>query len=232
MLTDFDGTLAPIVDDPTAAAPLPGVPEVLALLHDRYAVVAVVSGRPVDYLRRRLGDELRLSGLYGLERFEGGTVVSTAGADRWRPVVATSVARAEAELGSIVEDKGLSLTLHFRTAPGRSDEVCTWADGEAARSGLVVRNAKSSLELHPPVPADKGSVVRELSAGLGAVCFLGDDVGDLPAYDALDALAAQGVHTVRIAVRTEESPAEVLSRADIVVDSPHGALVLLESLAC
>ena len=67
ILTDFDGTLAPIVEDPATAHPLPGAADVLERLAKRYAVVGVVSGRPVEYLRSRLGDGLWLSGVYGLE---------------------------------------------------------------------------------------------------------------------------------------------------------------------
>ena len=101
---------------------------------------------------------------------------------------------------------------------------------EAERTGLVVRTAKASLELHPPVEADKGTVVEAAAAGMAAVCFLGDDVGDLPAYDGLDRLAEAGVHTVRVAVSTVEAPAALLERADVVVDGPAGALNLLASL--
>jgi trehalose 6-phosphate phosphatase len=108
--------------------------------------------------------------------------------------------------------------------------VRAWADEEATRSGLVVRAAKASIELHPPVPADKGSVVEHAAAGLRSVCFLGDDVGDLPAFAALDRLAAAGVHTVKVAVSTEEAPVAVLEGADVVVDGPQGALALLEWL--
>jgi trehalose 6-phosphate phosphatase len=108
--------------------------------------------------------------------------------------------------------------------------VRAWADGEAARSGLVVRPAKASVELHPPLHADKGSVVEHASAGLEAVCFLGDDVGDLPAYDALDRLSTAGVHTVKVAVATSEAPVTLLERADVVVDGPAGALALLQTL--
>ena len=70
VLTDFDGTLAPIVDDPEAARPLDGVAPVLARLGLRYRVVAVVSGRPVAYLLDRLGSPkgVTLVGLYGLEK--------------------------------------------------------------------------------------------------------------------------------------------------------------------
>lgn len=231
VLTDFDGTLAPIVDDPAAAVPLPDAVEVLHRLADRYAVVGVVSGRPVDHLIRVLGDGLWLSGLYGLETSDRGRRVEAAGAAQWRAVVEGSVARAVAEHGDAVEPKGLSLTLHFRTRPDREQAMRTWAGEEAARSGLVVRSAKASLELHPPLHADKGTVVEAAAAGLAAVCFLGDDVGDLPAFDALDRLAASGVHVVRVAVSTSEAPAELLGRADVVVEGPAGALAVLERLA-
>ena len=230
ILTDFDGTLAPIVDDPAAAAPLPGAVDVLHRLAARYGLVGIVSGRPVSYLVGHVGEGLWLSGLYGLERIEGGRRIEAPEAAEWRPVVADAVARAESEFGAAVEPKGLSLTVHFRTRPELGPAVRGWADAEAVRSGLVVRSAKASLELHPPVKADKGTVVEAAAAGMGAVVFLGDDVGDLPAFDGLDRLAEAGVHAVRVAVSTPEAPAEVLERADVVVDGPAGALALLESL--
>lgn len=232
VLTDFDGTLSPIVDDPAQAEPVPGAVEALAALADRYALVGVVSGRPVSYLRGHLGDRLWLSGLYGMEVVSRGERVEAEGSAAWRPAVDATVERARAELGfgDLVEHKGLSATIHFRTVPEREQEVRTWADAEADRSGLVVRPAKASLELHPPVPADKGTVVEAAAAGLDAVCFIGDDVGDLPAWDALDRLAAAGVHTVRIGVRSPEAPARLIGRADLLVDGPDGALELLRSL--
>lgn len=232
ILTDFDGTLAPVVDDPGAATGLPGTVEVLGALTARYAVVAVVSGRPVSFLLDRLGPGLRLSGLYGLEeRTAGGEHVRAPAAVAWEPVVEAAVARASSALGSLVEAKGASLTLHFRTAPEREAEVRAWAATEAEHSGLVVRAAKASVELHPPVATDKGTVVTALADGLDAVCFLGDDVGDLPAFEALDRLAEAGTHAVRVGVRTEEAPAELLARADLVVDGPEGALAVLRHLA-
>ncbi len=152
-------------------------------------------------------------------------------AREWIEVVGDAAGRARDELGPVVEPKGASLTLHFRTAPERAREVHDWAVAEAARSGLHVRPAKASVELHPPVSTDKGTVVDALVAGLDAACFLGDDVGDLPAFDALDRFAFDGGHAVRIAVRTDESPDAMLARADLVVDGPEGALEVLEQLA-
>lgn len=230
VLTDFDGTLAPIVPNAGDARPLPGVPEVLAELDRRYGRVVVVSGRPVSYLLAQLGDGLELSGLYGLEGMRGGRRVEAPEAAQWRPVVAEAVGRASELFDDLVEDKGLSMTIHFRTAPEREGQARAWAAAEHDRSGLVVRPAKASVELHPPVDADKGTVVEEVADGLDAVCFLGDDVGDLPAFDALDRLAERGLTTVRVGVRTPEAPPEVLRRADVVVDGPEGALGFLRAL--
>jgi trehalose 6-phosphate phosphatase len=231
VLTDFDGTLAPIVDDPAAARPLPGAVEVLHRLSARFAKVGVISGRPVEHLVAQLGDGLWLSGLYGLETIEHGRLIVAPAGAAWRSAVGASVARAVDAFGDAVEPKGLSLTLHFRTRPENGPAMRAWAEGEARRSGLVVRSAKASVELHPPVHADKGTVVEAVAAGLAAVCFLGDDLGDLPAFDALDRLAAAGVHAVRVAVSTPEAPPEMLERADVLVEGPEGALAVLERLA-
>jgi trehalose 6-phosphate phosphatase len=231
VLCDFDGTLAPIVEDPTAARAHPGALEALCGLVGRYGRVGVVSGRPVAFLRERLGDQgLFLSGLYGLEWEEDGRRRELDEVVAWRTVVAGSAARAAAELPVLVEDKGLSLTLHFRTRPAEGPPTRAWAAAEAARTGLEVRPAKASVELHPPVPVDKGTVVRTACRGMRSACFVGDDVGDLPAFDALDELAAAGLAVVRVAVATEDAPAEVLDRADVVADGPSGVAALLRTL--
>jgi trehalose 6-phosphate phosphatase len=121
-----------------------------------------------------------------------------------------------------VEPKGLSLTVHYRGDPGLEAAVRDWAEHEAARSGLVLRDARMSIELHPPIAADKGTAVAELAGSFDAVCFIGDDRGDLPAFAALDELAARGASTVRVP--------ELLARADLVVEGPEGAAALLRSL--
>jgi len=207
---------------------------VLGRLSERYGLVGVVSGRPVSYLVDRLaaaGDRVWLSGLYGLEGTDAGRPVEVPGVGWWRPVVAEVVQRSRERFGDLVEDKGLSLTLHMRTAPELDDEIRAWAAAESVRSGLVERRAKASVELHPPVPTDKGTVVEAAAGGMAAAAYFGDDMGDLPAFDGLDRLAAAGVDTVRVAVRTEEAPPEMLRRADLVVDGPEGCLAVFEELA-
>jgi len=232
ILADFDGTLSPIVDDPGAAEPLSGVPEVLAQLAEQYERVAVVSGRPVAFLARFLPPVLFLSGLYGLEVIDRGRRRDHPSGGAWREVIndVASYSEARGPAGMRVENKGLSLTLHYRTRPEIEADVEAWAERQAARSGLDVRPARMSFELHPPIPADKGSAVEEVARGLDAVCFIGDDRGDLPAFAALDRLEAGGTTVVRVAVRSPEAPPELLERADLVVDGPDGVLAFLESL--
>jgi trehalose 6-phosphate phosphatase len=226
---DFDGTLSPIVDDPAAARPGAGAVEVLTDLARRLNRVGVISGRPVAFLEPLFPPGVLLAGLYGLETSIDGVRRDHPQSGTWREVVddvaASSVARGPA--GMRVESKGLSLTLHYRMAPHLEHDVRAWAEQQGARSGLIVRPARMSYELHPPIEADKGTTLLELAAGLAAVCFIGDDVGDLPAFDALDDLALAGAITVGVAVRSLEEDRELIERADLCVDDPEGAIALL-----
>jgi trehalose 6-phosphate phosphatase len=234
IMCDFDGTLSPIVDDPARARPLPGAAAVLGRLAHHYRTVAVVSGRPVAFLREHFGGRgLVLSGLYGLEHLHGERIEEADGASAWRPVVAEVVTRAQGPNGPgvDVEPKGLSVTLHYRNWPGREADTRAWVEAEADRTGLTVHPGRLCFELRPPIERDKGTVVRELAAGLEAACFLGDDAGDLDAFDALDALEHDGLFAVRVGVRSAEGPAEILERSDVQVDGPAGALELLDRLS-
>lgn len=232
LLLDFDGTMAPIVDDPEAALPLPGIVDALDALRVGFGVVAVISGRPVRYLQRHLPGDLVMVGLYGLERVVDGQLELHPDVAGWQPVVADVIEAARRELpdGVGVEDKGLSLTLHVRPRPEHAAAVFEWAQAAAARSGLHVRRARMSAELHPPVAADKGTVTADLVAGLAAACFIGDDVGDLPAFRALDTFAASGGTAVRAVVGSNEAPPELLAVADILLDGPPAVLELLSAL--
>ena len=232
IFTDFDGTVAPIVELPEAARPLEGIPVLLGQLAERYALVAVLSGRPVTFLQEWLPPTVLLSGLYGLEVVRDGVRDDHPSGGMWREVVddVATVCRATGPRGMRVESKGLSLTLHFRGHPELEAEVRAVAERQAARSGLSLRSARMSYELHPPIDADKGTALRDLAGGLEAVCFLGDDRGDLPAFTELERLAGEGVVTAGIAVRSDEAPAELLEAADVVVDGPEGARDLLQQL--
>jgi trehalose 6-phosphate phosphatase len=239
LVTDFDGTLAPIVDDPAEARALPAALDALRALAARLGLVAVVSGRPVEFLREHVPVEgVVLVGQYGLETLDGGRVVVEPSVAPYLGAVAAAAAEAERTWPDLfLERKGdLAFALHWRTAPGRAPHPD--ALGElAARHGLDHQAGRMACELRPPVPVDKGVAVERLLERHdrpGWVAFAGDDRGDLPVFDLLDREpwrdpdAHGGV--VRVAVRSAEAPAELIERADVVVSGPAGLVELLGEL--
>jgi trehalose 6-phosphate phosphatase len=237
LLADFDGSLARIVNDPSAAVALPEALAVLAELVPRMGRVAIVSGRPVEFLRRRVPiPGIALAGLYGLERaFDGERVVD----ERVIPYlagVAAAADEADARLpGILVERKAdIAVTLHWRQAADRADEVCAVAEDLAARYGLdAPQRGRKAVELRPPVPTDKGTIVERLVDGYAVAAFAGDDAGDLPAFAALTRLTEVGRldAAVNVGVASPEAPPALFDAVDVVVDGPDGLVVLLDAVA-
>jgi trehalose 6-phosphate phosphatase len=228
---DFDGTLSEIVLDPARARPVAESVQLLDRLSNTYGRVGVLSGRPLSFLQQFFPPTLFLAGLYGLEVLDGGARRDHPQAGTWREVVddVAACSRDRGPAGMRVENKGLSITLHYRGDEDLAPAVGEWSAGQAARSGLVARPARKSIELHPPIAADKGTALHEAADGLSAVCFVGDDSGDLPAFVSLDVLADHGVATIRAAVTSDEVDPELVTRADVVVKNPVAVVELLRS---
>ncbi len=130
-----------------------------------------------------------------------------------------------------IEDKGSSVTVHWRQAPGAGDRARDFALQWSQRTGLVLQPGRMAVEFRPPIGIDKGAVVERLARGCAAACFAGDDAGDLAAFAGLDRLALEGTHTVRIAVADAETPPELVAAADMVTTGPAQTLALLHALA-
>jgi trehalose 6-phosphate phosphatase len=236
---DFDGTLAPIVDDPDRARPLPEVPALLGSLANRFAAVALISGRPASYLAEHAAAPgVRYLGMYGLQEIRDGWVWVdprlTAGRDA---VVAARAELAESspvrESGVYLENKHYAVAVHTRRVPDPdrwAGPIARVARQVADRHGLEVVPGKLVWELRPAVPSDKGDAVRRVvtDSGARAVLVAGDDLGDLPAFVAASRLG----DALRVAVQSAETPAPLLDAADVVVDGPQGLLDLLRRLAC
>ena len=231
LFLDFDGTLSDIASTPEGAVPRPGVPDLLRELQGCIGRVLIVSGRPVAYLAPHIPGSIDIVGLYGLEWRSGGRHHTLREAEEWRPLIQALTEEAVACFGeAVVEPKGLSLTIHYRSDPELRAPMQAWITDVAERTGAEGRPAKNSFEVHPPIRRDKGTAVVEWASDLDAVAYVGDDLGDLPAFDGLDVLAARGVATVRVAVASDEAPPILLDRADHVVEGPAGAQSLLEEL--
>ncbi|MGW5875328.1 trehalose-phosphatase [Nocardiopsis terrae] len=234
---DFDGTLAPIVADPRDSAPQPGIVAALAELAELVGAVAVITGR---------GAATAVD-LGGLDRVPGITVLGHYGAERWSdgrvaaadPPPGVSLVRAElpglvdasgAPEGTWIEDKGRSLAVHTRRAadPDRALELLGGPLTELAeRAGLKMEPGRMVIELRPQ-GVDKGAALTSLVEERGAlhVLYAGDDLGDLPAFEAVAALRARGVSGLTVCSSSEEVTA-VADAADLVVPGPAGLAELL-----
>ncbi len=230
--SDFDGTLSSIVVDPTTARPVAGAAEALEQLSSALGRVTLVSGRPVSFLAQQVSERIDLVGLYGFERRISGAWSEDERVAPWREPVAAAVAAASSGPSAmLVEDKGVSLTVHYRESPELESEVVEWAEAQAAATGLIRRGARMSQELHPPVPIDKGSVVAELSAGFGQVVYCGDDAGDRSAFEALTEMGRNGTRVLRVISRGRGTPKDLIEMADAVADGPEELVAALIELA-
>jgi trehalose 6-phosphate phosphatase len=223
---DFDGVLSPVTEDPDASQPAPSVLDVLEDLAGTVARVAIVSARPVSFLRSRFESlsHVDLYGLYGLEVWHDGEVVTEPAALPWVPAMAELAERARAELPGqiLVEYKRLSVALHYRTAPQLADQVAHWAHEQAERVGLRIQGGRMVVELKPPVDQDKGMVISEGVKSAGCAWYFGDDMSDIKAFDALRAREAVDptFFGMCVAVANSETGAEVSSAADLTLPSP------------
>ncbi|MEP6976795.1 MAG: trehalose-phosphatase [Thermoleophilia bacterium] len=216
---DVDGVLAPIVERPEDARVPEETRAELTRLAARYALVAAISGRASDEARRIVGvPTLVYVGSHGLEL--------SPDAERWRVALQIFLATVDWP----VENKGLTASVHYRTAVDQAAAKAA-LDTVAARAeqaGLRARFGRKVLEILPPIEADKGTAVREILSerDLGRALYAGDDTTDLDAFTALDGLELG----VRVAVASAEGPPELRGRADIVVEDPRELLELLRGL--
>ncbi|MFI6500115.1 trehalose-phosphatase [Nonomuraea typhae] len=234
---DFDGTLSPIVPDPAAARIHPAAPEILARLSERVLCVVILTGRPPETVLS-LGPGLAevpglvILGHYGFERWESGQLSA--------PPPPAGVPRAEAELplllrdlglsGVVVEDKGRAVAVHTRRSPDPAKALETLRAplrALAERNGLVVEPGRYVLELRPP-GMDKGHALSLFLAERAArsAMFVGDDLGDLAAFEAV---RVSGLPGVTVCSGSSEVSA-LAERADLVVDGPDGVITLLKEL--
>lgn len=226
LFLDFDGTLAAITGDPEDSRLPEQLHGVLAALARTLGVVAVVSGRPAASLAERVPvDGVRLLGLYGLETWDEQGSRPRPEAARWQATVDDAKgllgAGAEGLEGVELEDKGLSVALHWRNAGDRGErgrQVSAVVERVAAQTGLGREPGKFVEELRPPVDWDKGTAVRAVmeEERLRLPVYCGDDLGDLPALRAVRELGG-----VAVLVSDGETPEALDDAADIIMDGPE-----------
>lgn len=242
---DFDGTLAPIVDDPERAYADPAAVAALGRLASRVGTVAVITGRPARTAVRLGGFDraadlgsMVLLGQYGVERWNAG------GDEFVLPPEPAEVAAAAEELPALLEGlglaearielKGRAVGLHTRTL---ADPAAAFTQLEAPvrelaeRHGLRVEPGKNVWEIRAS-SLDKGDALRSLIVETGArqVVFAGDDLGDLPAFEAVRALRDEGLAGLLVCSASSEEDA-LVAISDVVLDGSDGVAGWLTALA-
>ncbi|MEU9604990.1 trehalose-phosphatase [Streptomyces sp. NPDC048057] len=243
---DFDGTLAEIVADPEQARAHPGAVPALARLAPKVGHVAVITGRPA-------GVAVRYGGFAGVDALAHLVVLGHYGAERWDAVSSTvhapaphpGVSAVRAELpgyldrfgawqGTWIEEKGQAVAVHTRRATDPQaafDSLREPLATLAARHGLVLEPGRMVLELRPP-GMDKGVALAEYVREVGAetVLYAGDDLGDLPAYAAVEKLRSDGLAGLLVCSGSTEVT-ELADRADLLLPGPSAVVAFLAALA-
>jgi trehalose 6-phosphate phosphatase len=246
---DFDGTLAPIVDDPEDARIHPDAGEVLVALAAQVRAVAVITGRParqaldlggLEEVGNAIGEagrELFVLGQYGNERWSSTQrrVISPKpprGIATFMGELPRLMRRAGAA-DAWVEEKGLAVAVHTRRLedPQGAFERLLPVLSEAAKShDLGVEPGRWVVEVRAH-GMHKGAAVRRLIEELEARAFVfcGDDLGDIEAFKAIEELRGEGFPSLLVCSASDEQTA-LAEMADVVVPGPEGVLDLLREL--
>lgn len=241
LFTDVDGTISPIAPTPDEASVLPEAREALVRLSRTLSVVAAITGRASARAREMVGAPgVLYVGNHGLEELAGGRVELLSEARPHAPAVARVLAEATRALrspGVLVEDKGVTGSVHYRLAPDPGAalrEILVTLRPLAEREGLALHEGRMVVEVRPPVALGKGAAARRLvdRHGLRGCVFLGDDVTDTDAFRTLGRLREErGLRSVSVGVLSAETPPLVAELSDLHVEGVEGVVRLLTWLA-
>jgi trehalose 6-phosphate phosphatase len=239
VLTDIDGTLAPIVPTPDMSEVSEELRDLLRRLSERYLLVAGISGRKTQDAFDLIGlEDVVYFGNHGFEILRDGEVEVIPDALPYLERVQELERLAREELapqGAFVEEKGITASIHYRNAPREVGERSVeFVKREGERLGLRITVGRGVVEARPPIRADKGTAVRTLVEEYSPkrAMFIGDDTTDLDAFRELEKLREEGAlrEILRVGVASDEGPPEIETEADIVVDGVDGVGGVLRAL--
>ena len=233
---DFDGTLSEITPTPEEARLHPRAAPILVQLARRYPL-CIMSGRKAAEVAALVDiPHTHYVGVHGMEWLEKDTrtdpevLAHLPALDEAREQIKPELERLD---GVFMEDKLVTLALHYRLAPEREESVLGLADTVAIPLGLEVHRGRKVVELRPHVDVDKGTVLIRLARGwrLKRALYAGDDLTDVEGFRGLRRLMKEGgFEGVAIAVLSPETPVELEAVADMTVQGVEGLLDLLKML--
>lgn len=243
ILSDVDGTLAPITERPEQTAVPPGTRDLLVRLRDRYGLVGCISGRRASEAQRIVGVEgIHFSGNHGLEMLRPGDAEphfdlalrghEHAAASFIDHFGGDSISAVEMRL----EDKGPIQALHWRGAPDEAsaERLAKRIAAQASEHGLHVHWGRKVLEIRPAAGVGKDAAVSALleDPSLRTAIYAGDDRTDLDAFRRLREMAEEGLldSVVCVGISSPEGPSELPAESDLVVPDQTGWVEILRRL--
>ncbi len=229
LITDIDGTISPTVATPQQAMVSPLCHHYLSILCRQLALVAAISGRPVVEVKDMMAiDGMVYIGNHGLERWTEGHAELLPKARDCSGVVKAALEEITPLLaaieGIIIQDKGITATIHYRLCPDPqlAERQILAAVANSPRSrGLRVMREKMAIDLLPPVEANKGTATLRLiqDYDLSGGVYLGDDITDIESFRVIRAASRDSdFRGVAIGITGPEMPQELIAEVDFTLD--------------
>ncbi|SCG86034.1 putative trehalose-phosphate phosphatase 8 [Methanobacterium congolense] len=241
IITDVDGTISEIVPTPQEAFVSYSMKETLTGLSKKFQMVAVVSGRPVEDVKRMIGIEgLLYVGNHGMEYMKNGQIQVEEDTKRYIQRINEAACKIKEEEscnaeGVLLEDKGLCFSIHYRLCKdpnARKILLDALKDMEELK-GLQIKEGRKVIEIRPPTGYDKGKILERIvkDHDVKSVIYLGDDVTDSDAFRKLNELKTQGkLDGESIIILSGEIPSRIKEEASYFLESVDDVLKFFEWL--
>jgi len=237
LITDVDGTISEIAPTPQQAEVSPRCRHYLSILSQHLALVAAVSGRPAEEIKNMLKiDRAVYIGNHGLERWAKGQSEFSKDTDGYPELIKAVIKELTPLLsikGITLDDKGITATIHYRLSPNpeaaKRDILVTLESSTQAKR-LRIMHGKMSINLLPPVEANKGTAVLDLMReySLQGGIYLGDDLTDVDAFKAIHSVSSDSsFQGVAIGITSQEMMKGLVAEADFTLNGVNDVVRFL-----
>ncbi len=228
LITDIDGTISRIVDNPKEAIVSERCRRCLKELVDHLSILGVISGRRAEEAKDKVGvDGALYVGNHGLERWSSVGTMYWGGTQVYTQLVPEVLASLQDKLdikGLIFEDKGVAASIHYRQTKDRElarSKIIEALSG-IEEKGFSIKEGRMVVDVRPDTPVNKGLAVMSLLEeyeATASIC-LGDDVTDIDSFSGLRRWAVERRYfSAAIAVLSPEVPEELKLKVDYYLNS-------------
>jgi trehalose 6-phosphate phosphatase len=228
LITDMDGTISPIPHDfLRKTIPPPTLPQLTELV-SRMDLLAIVSGRTSEAIKNLVNiDGIKYIGHYGMEQWENDRAILHPDAGAYAPAmraVADELEALRSIHGILIQDKGATISVHYHLClrpEAAKQQILNLLMKSPQIKNLLIMDEKTNIGIVPRVDINKGTAVTTLirQYHLGAAIYLGDDIGDIPAFQAVRlAKSKKSFDGLAILVTGTETNPSLMDEVDFTLD--------------